>query len=109
MQGFRVFVVIGWTVLLAVTLRAVAAMGMGAGTVFFTDFSQPWRAQFNTDLSLHLLLFAVWVFWREHSKLVGIACAVLCAFGGIFTLLYLFVSLQRSKGDVRALVLGSHG
>ena len=25
---------------------------MGGGTVFFSDFSQPWRAQFNTDLSL---------------------------------------------------------
>ena len=108
MRGFRVFVALCWIVLLAVTWRAVAELGMGAGTVFFSDFSQPWRAQFNTDFSLHLLLFAVWVFWREHSKLVGIACAVFCAFGGIFTFAYLLVSLARSRGDVRDLLLGTH-
>lgn len=108
MQGFRLFVFAIWVVLLAVTWRAVAEMGMGGGNVFFADFSQPWRAQFNTDLSLHLLLFAVWVFWRERSKLIGLACAVLCAFGGIFTFPYLFASLLRSRGDVRVLLLGSH-
>lgn len=67
-------------VLLAVTWRAVAEMGVAGGTVFFSDFSQPWRAQF----------------------------AALCAFGGIFTLPYLFASLLRSQGDARALLLGSH-
>ena len=108
MQGFRAFIALGWIVLVAVSWRAVAEMGLDGGAVFLSDFSQPWRAQFYTDLSLHLLLFAVWVFWREQSKLVGIACAVLCAFGGVFTFPYLFVSLLRSQGDTRALLLGSH-
>jgi hypothetical protein len=109
MQGFRVFVLVIWVILLAVTWRALAEMGgMAGGNVFLADFAHPWRAQFNTDLSLHLLLFAVWAFWREHSKRVGGACALLCVLGGLFTFLYLFASVLRSQGDVRALLLGSH-
>ena len=108
MQGLRLFVLAIWLVLLAVTWRAAAELGLGGGNVFFSDFSHPWRAQFNTDLSLHLLLFAVWVFWREHSKLLGLVCAVLCALGGIFTFLYLVVASYRSRGDARVLLLGAH-
>lgn len=108
MQGFRVFVIAIWVVLLAVSWRAVAELGLAGGNVFLTDFSHPWRAQFNADLSLHLLLIAVWVVWREPSKLAGIACAVLCALGGVFTFAYLFVSILRSGGDARVVLLGRH-
>jgi len=108
MRGFRLFVLAIWVALLAVTWRAVSELGLGGGNVFFADFSQPWRAQFNTDLSLHILLFAVWVFWREHSKLLGLVCAVFCALGGIFTFLYILVAVSRARGDARVLLLGAH-
>jgi hypothetical protein len=108
MRGFRIFVLAIWLALIAVTWRAVADLGAGAGTVFFSDFSHPWRAQFNTDLSLHLLLFGIWVFWREGSKLLGVVGAVLCVFGGLFTFLYLLVAAFRARGDARALLLGAH-
>jgi len=108
MQGFRIFVIAIWVLLLAVSWRAVAQLGLAGGDVFVADFSHPWRAQFSTDLLLHLLLFAVWVVWREPSKLVGIPCAVLCAFGGVFTFAYLFASILRSGGDARVLLLGRH-
>ena len=108
MQGLRGFLIAIWVVLLAVSWRAVAELGLAGGDVFLSDFSHPWRAQFNTDLLLHLLLIAVWVVWREPSKLVGAACAVLCAFGGIFTFAYLFVAILRSGGDARVLLLGRH-
>lgn len=108
MQGFRVFVLALWGILLVVTWRAAAELGFGAGNLFFSDFSHPWRAQFNADLSLHLLLFAVWVFWRERSKVVGGACALLCVLGGVFTFPYLLVAVYRARGDVRALLLGAH-
>jgi hypothetical protein len=108
MRGFQLFVLAIWVVLLAVTWRAAAELGLGGGNVFFADFSHPWRAQFNADLSLHLLLFAVWVGWRERSKLLGCICAVLCAFGGIFTFLYLLLAVLRARGDARALLLGAH-
>jgi hypothetical protein len=108
MRGFRLFVSAIWIVLLLVTWRATAELGVGGGNVFFSDFSHPWRAQFNADLSLHLLLFAVWVVWREHSKVLGLVCAVFCALGGIFTFLYLLVAVFRAQGDTRALLLGAH-
>lgn len=63
---------------------------------------------FRVFVIVHLLLIAVWVVWREPSKLAGIACAVLCAFGGVFTFPYLFVSILRSGGDARVLLLGRH-
>jgi len=108
MRGLQLLVLATWVVLFAVTWRAATELGLGGGNVFFSDFAHPWRAQFNTDLSLHLLLFAVWVFWREHSKLLGSVCAVLCALGGIFTFLYLGIAVYRAGGDIRAFLLGAH-
>ena len=108
MRGLQVFVLAIWVVLLAVTWRAATELGLDGGNVFFSDFSHPWRAQFNTDLALHLLLFAVWAFWRERSRLLGLACAVLCSLGGIFTFLYLLVAVYRARGDTRVLLLGAH-
>ena len=80
---------------------------MSGGNIFFSDFSHAWRAQFNTDLSLHLILFAIWVFWRENSKLVGLVCALLCVLGGLFTFLYLAIAAYRAR-DARSLLLGVH-
>ena len=108
MRVFRIFVMAMWVALLGVTWHAVAELGLGGGNVFVSDLSHPWRAQFNIDFLLHLLLLAVWVFWREHSKLVGLVCAVLCVFGGMFTFPYLLVAVSRSRGDARALLLGAH-
>jgi hypothetical protein len=108
MRGYRLFVLAIWVVLFAITWRAVAESGLGGGNVFFSDLSHPWRAQFNVDFSLHLLLFAVWVFWREHSKSLGLLCAVLCAMGGLFTFLYLVVAVSRARGDARVMLLGAH-
>ena len=107
MQAFRLFALVVWLVLLVVTWRAVAELGVSGGNIFFSDFAHPWRAQFDTDLSLHLVLFAVWVFWRETSKPVGLACALLCVLGGVFTFLYLSVAAWRAR-DARALLLGAH-
>jgi hypothetical protein len=108
MRGFRLFVLAIWVVLFAITWRAAVELGLGGGTAFLSDLSHPWRAQFNIDFSLHLLLFAAWVFWREPSKLVGLVCALLCTLGGLFTFLYLFVAVSRAGGNVRVLLLGAH-
>jgi len=108
MRAFQVFLVAIWVALLVVTWRAIADLGLGGGNVFVSDLSHPWRAQFNVDFLLHLLLFAFWVFWREASKLVGLVCAVLCVLGGMFTFPYLLLLAIRSRGDFRAFLLGTH-
>ena len=86
----------------------VRALGSEGGMLFVADFAHPWRAQFNTDFSIHLLLFMTWVFWRETSKAIGTLAALGCLMGGLFTLPYLLVAIWRAKGDVRALLLGAH-
>ena len=108
MRALQMLFVAIWVALVGVTWRAIAELGLGGGNVFLSDLSHPWRAQFNIDFLLHLLLFAVWVVWRENSKLLGIVCAVLCVFGGMFTFPYLLVAALRSRGDFRALLLGAH-
>ncbi len=94
--------------LLALTAHAVVAQGLSGGNIFFTDFTHPWRAQFNADLSIHLLLFACWVAWREHTPAIGLICALACALGGLFTLPYLLVAALRARGNATALLMGRH-
>ena len=82
---------------------------MDGGNIFFTDFSHPWRAQFNTDFSIHLFLMAAWIAYREPRRLLGAMLAVLSVLGGgAISLLYILVASYRARGDVRALLLGRH-
>jgi hypothetical protein len=108
MSFLRGYLIIAWLVLVAVTAHAVMTLGVEGGNIFLTDFAHPWRAQFNTDFTLHVLPIAAWILWREPSKLVGLLCAVGTMAGGLFTLLYLLVASFRARGDVRQLLLGKH-
>lgn len=108
MPGLRIFLAVGWIVMLVVTARATALLGLDGATIFFSDFAQPWRAQFNTDFSLHLLLFAAWVLYREPRWYIGALCVLGTLNGGIFTLAYLLVATFRARGDMHVLLLGRH-
>lgn len=100
----------GWLVVLAVSMTALQQEGMSAGKVFFADISQlGWRAQFNLDFLLHLLLFATWVAWRHRCRRGGLALAAGCVLGGgLFSLAYLFCTALRAKGDISCLLLGEN-
>ena len=65
MKPLSFLIVLMWILIVGITWHAVQELGRDGGMVFVTDFSHPWRAQFNADFSMHLLLFAIWVFWRE--------------------------------------------
>ena len=108
MNALRFLLVILWILIVGITWHALQELGSDGGMVFVTDFSHPWRAQFNTDFSIHLLLFAIWVFWREKSKALGLMAALLCTLGGMFTLLYLLFATYRAQGDAKVLLLGAH-
>jgi hypothetical protein len=105
---FRLLLALGWAVLFYVSVQAIRLMGVGAaGTVFVADFAHPWRAQFNTDFSLHLLLVAAWMVYRSRPWFVGLICGVLAInLGGVFTLAYLLAVSIRAKGDMRKVLLG---
>jgi len=108
MSSLKFLLALLWAALVIITWRALHELGSDGGMVFVSDFLHPWRAQFNTDFSVHLLLLAIWVYWREQSKAVGIACALLCLLGGLFTLPYLWLAVHRARGAFRRLLLGAH-
>jgi hypothetical protein len=107
---FRLALCVAWAILFAISVRAVSQMGFGAaGGVFIGDFAQPWRAQFNGDFAVHLLLVAAWMVFRSRSWVVGLICGLLAVnLGGVFTLAYLLAVSFQTKGHMRKLLLGRH-
>ncbi len=110
MTLLRVGLCLAWVCLLLVSVRAVQRMGVGAaGQVFLGDFAHPWRAQFNTDFSIYLLLVAAWMVYRARTWWAGLLCALLAVnFGGLFTLAYLLLASLNANGDPRVLLLGRY-
>lgn len=108
MTVFRVLLGLAWLGLLAVSVNAVRQLGLGAaGDVFFSDMSHPWRAQYNTDFLLHVVLVAAWMVYRSRSWIVGLICGLLAInVGGVFTLAYILVATFQAKGDMRKVLLG---
>lgn len=107
MLALRAFLLTAWLITVYLTVAATAEVGIGAGFVWFFDFSQPWRAMFQADFSIYLILVGAWILYREESPLVGIVCAVLATtLGSIFSMAYLLVATFRANGDMVALLLG---
>lgn len=111
MYLLRAILLLGWIAVTYVTIVATAAQGIPAATEIFSNdmAALGWRAQFNTDLLLHMLLIGSWVAWRQKFSLQGIILGLLCCFSGsLFTYAYLLVLSIYCKGDVKKLVLGKH-
>jgi hypothetical protein len=104
--AFSMMAAVGWMILFALSVQAVAAMGVNAaGSVFLEQFGHAWPAQFGADFSIHLLLVAAWMIWRTPSWIVGIVCAILAInFGALFTLPYIVIAAWRGGGVAAALV-----
>ena len=104
----RLLLCVGWVGLFIVSFRAVSAMGLDAGaSVFFADLSHPWRAQYDTDLGLHLLVMGAWMIGRTRSLLLGLLSLFLAVnLGGLFTLAYILVVSFVEKGDLPRILLG---
>ena len=107
MLAFRTFLVAIWLIVAAVTLWAVTEMGLLAyPRTFVGDLSHPWRAQFYSDLSAHLLLIAGWIIYRERSRATGLFfAAATLLLGALFTIPYILLASLRA-GDAQTLLLG---
>jgi len=101
--------VAAWITLLAISAIAIAQMGYdAAGVTFIGDFGHAWRAQFNADFSIHLLLMAAWMIWRSRSWPVGLVCGLMTiCLGAVFLLPYLALAWWRG-GTLEAAILGKH-
>lgn len=109
-QLFRLALAAAWLILLWVTVQAAKTLGLGkAGDFFVGDMAYPWRAQFNTDFSFFLLLVATWLVWSARNRAIGVCLAILSIVcGGLFTLAYLLIATFRTKGNIKAVLLGRH-
>jgi hypothetical protein len=107
MTALRFYLVAAWIGVAAVTAWALATLGFWE--LFRTlesDLGHPWRAQLDSDLEAHLLLFAGWVGWRHRWRPGGLAAgAAVLLLGALFTLPYLLLATFRAA-DIRSLLLG---
>jgi hypothetical protein len=110
MKIFRCLLIFAWLLVTAILFYAMWAMGLSQGvSTFFGDFSHLWRAQFNGDFSVHLLLMGGWIVYREKVRWVGLLCGFLAVFwGGAFSFLYIVIASFRVRGNVERLLLGHH-
>ncbi len=108
MTAFRALLIALWACIAIYTAIVVANFGLGLFPIFFGDIAKMgWSGQFNLDFTSLLMLSALWVAWRHDFSGVGLALAVLAAFGGGFFLTaYLLVMSVRTRGDVAEMLLG---
>lgn len=107
MVWFRAALVGAWLLMVAITLHAVAALGPAGVSLFVTDLANPWRAQFNVDFSIHLLLVMAWIVYRERQLPRGLALAAPVVLGSLYVLPYVVRATFTAGGRVDALLLGN--
>ena len=110
MGNIRFVLCIGSILLITVTIAAINNAGIIWASVFFDDLmALGWRAQFLTDLMVHLLMIGVWVAWREGFTRRGVMFGVFCCmWGALFSLPYILYLTYRVDGDLKRLLLGVH-
>ena len=107
---FRILIIIMWCMFAALCLFVINTAGWDDVNLFFSDISAgSWRAVFNVDFIIHLLLVAGWVAWKEKYSFSGVILAVFCFCGGaLFSLLYLLYLSVVNRGDLAKVLLGKH-
>ncbi|MFN5783681.1 MAG: hypothetical protein ACK442_11545 [Novosphingobium sp.] len=108
MALFRLFLAACLVAIVAYTSVTIANHGWNLLPVFFGDLLEMgWPGQFNLDFMTFLALSAIWVAWRHQFSAAGLGLAVLAFFGGmLFLSVYLLIHLQRSRGDMKVVLLG---
>lgn len=108
MALFRIYLVIVVAAIIAYTLPVIANHGMGLFGIYFGDIAaMTWPGQFNVDFLSFLTLGALWLAWRHHFSAGGIVLGLFIYLGGMpFLATYLLVHSFRTKGDMKALLLG---
>jgi hypothetical protein len=108
MPLFRLFLLACLIAIASYTSVTIANHGWNLLPVFFGDMAEmAWPGQFNLDFMCFLALSAIWVAWRHQFGAGGLALGVAAFFGGmLFLSIYLLVQIQRTGGDIAALMLG---
>ncbi|MEN8819858.1 MAG: hypothetical protein ABF271_02000 [Abyssibacter sp.] len=110
MTPLRGLLVISTLAIYGFTIAASLSQGLFWPAIAVHDLmALGWRAQFDVDFIIHLLLLATWVVWREgadgRAYLFGFLSVVM---GGMFSFPYLLHATYKAHGEPRALLLGVH-
>ena len=110
MTFLRTFLVTSTLLIFAVSIYAIATMGINWPAIYFDDLLKlDWRSQFDTDLLILLCLLAIWIVWREGFTLKGFLFGFLSLFiGCMFSGPYLLLATYKAKGEAKMLLLGVH-
>ena len=110
MTGFRLLLAALWLALSIYTGVVIAEHGLSLLPIFFGDIGKvQWPGQFNLDFLCFLALSALWTAWRNDYSPLGLLLALVAFFGGAgFLLPYLFLLSLQTRGDMAALLLGTH-
>jgi len=108
MSAFRILLTIITISIISFTGIVVFNHGWNLFPIFFGDMAaMTWAGQFNFDFMCYLTLSGLWLTWRHHFSLGGLALGVLGFFGGIMVLApYLLIASYQANGDVKILLLG---
>lgn len=108
MTLFRLYLAAVIVAIIAYTSVVIAKHGLDIFPIFFGDIAaMTWPGQFNVDFASFLLLGGLWLAWRHHFSMIGIAFGLFIQVGGMpFLASYLLVQSFRTKGDMKAILLG---
>lgn len=109
MTLFRLLLVAIISIVGLYTVVVINEHGVDFLTPFYADIAKMgWPGQFNVDFGAFLLLGSIWLMWRHHFAPLGLLFGLVIFAGGApFLCGYLLIASLQTKGDVKALLLGS--
>ena len=108
MVAFRILLAAMITGILGYTGIVGVNHGWNLFPVFFGDMAaMTWSGQFNFDFTCFLTLSGLWLDWRHHFTIGGLALGVLGFVGGIMVLApYLLIASFKANGNMKELFIG---
>lgn len=109
MPLFRLILVAIILIVGGYTIPVLANYGWNFMPFYLADIAKMgWAGQFNVDFGAFLLLGSIWLMWRHHFTPLGLLFGLVIFAGGApFLCGYLLIASLQTKGDVKALLLGS--
>lgn len=109
MNAFRAWLILIIATVGVYTSLVVREYGLNLFPQFFGDMAElGWPGQFNLDFMFLLSLSGLWVAWRNRFTGAGIALGVgAFLLGAPYLSAYLLYLLGRTKGDLRAVLVGN--
>jgi hypothetical protein len=108
MNAFRLLLISLWLTIAVYTGVVITNHGPNLLPIFFGDMAaMAWPGQFNLDFMCMLTLSGLWVSWRHHFSVSGLALGLLALVGGAsFLTIYLLILSHQAAGDMKVILLG---